>query len=338
MEYIGIDVHKRYCQVAILDDDTPNSDPDECRIRTQRDELEEFARDHADAKVAIEASRNHRFVHDCLKDHVDVNVANPNKTRLIGEQNVKNDRLDAKRLAILLKAQVLPTSYVPPDELREARKLVRTRHSLVQDRTTAQNRIKAILADRGITYDGDVTSQDGREFLAEEELPLSETDRECIQANLRIIETQTEQIEQLEAKINELAATWKDPQLLMTIPGVGPLTAMVVKAEIGEFDRFEEKTQVVSYAGLDPAVNQSGEKDTVGGITKEGSSLLRWALVQGALNVVKYDSHLGNYYTRLKENKPKKKALVATARKLLVMMFAMITKEEEYDPPGATPS
>lgn len=99
--------------------------------------------------------------------------------------------------------------------------------------------------------------------------------------------------------------------------------------------RINDKTQVVSYAGLDPAVNQSGEKDTTGGITKEGPSLLRWGVVQGALNAIRHDTYLGNYYTRLKETKPKKKALVATARKLLVMIYAMVTKEETYDPPGA---
>lgn len=335
VEYIGMDVHKRYCQVAILDDNDTSTDPDECRVRTDRDELDAFAQNHAEATVAIEASRNHRFVYDCLTEHVDVTVTNPYKTRLIGEQKVKNDRLDAKRLAILLKADVLPTSYIPPDELRDARKLVRGRHSLVQDRTSAKNRIKSVLAERGITYNGDVSSEDGRAFLADDELPLSEIDRQRIEADLAVIGTFDEQIAEMTATINKLATTWEEPQRIMTIPGLGPITSMIITAEIGEFDRFDEKTQVVSYAGLDPAVNQSGEKDTTGGITKEGPSLLRWGVVQGALNAVRHDTYLGNYYTRLKETKPKKEALVATARKLRVMIYAMVTKEETYDPPGA---
>jgi transposase len=164
MEYIGMDVHDRYCQVAILDDDT--SDPDERRIPTERAELEEFAREHSDAKAAIEATRNYWFVHDCLEPDLDVSVANPHETGLIADQKVKSDRLDAKRLAVLLRVDALATSYIPPDEFREARKLVRRRKALVEDRTAAKNRVQSTLADRGVSYDGDLFSQDGREFLA----------------------------------------------------------------------------------------------------------------------------------------------------------------------------
>jgi len=105
MEYIGMDVHNRYCQVAILDDDS--TDPEECRIKAQRDELEEFARDHKGAQAAIEATRNYWFVYDCLEPNLDVSVANPHETSLIGDQKVKSDRLDAKRLAVLIRVDAL---------------------------------------------------------------------------------------------------------------------------------------------------------------------------------------------------------------------------------------
>lgn len=336
MEYIGMDVHNRYCQVAILDDDS--TDPDECRIRAERAELEEFAREHQGAQVAIEATRNHWFVYDCLEPQLDVSVANPHETGLIGDQKVKSDRLDAKRLAVLLRVGALPTSYIPPDEFREARKLVRRRKALVDDRTAAKNRIRAALADRGVTYDGDLFGQEGREFLADEELPLSPADRHIITADLAVIETLDDQIERLQRELDEIAATWEETQLLMTIPGIGPVLAVTIVAEIGEIERFDTKKEVVSYAGLDPRVRQSGEKETTDAITKEGPPVLRWALGQGALNVVKYDSYLGGFYSRLKQRKNKQKALAATARKLLVSVYAMLTKKEEYNPPGATPS
>lgn len=335
MMVIGMDVHQRYCQVALLEDDS--TEPKELRLNTERAELEEFAREHEGARVAFEASRNHRFVYECLEDHLEVSVANPAKTGLIGDQAVKNDRLDAKRLAVLLRADALPTSYVPPDEVRDARKLVRHRRSLVEDRTAAKNRVKAVLAERGVTYTGDVSSQQGREFLADEELPLSAADRQVIEADLAVIETVDEQLDDLTRELEQIAVSWEDPQLMMTVPGIGPVIAVTIKAEVGEFERFDHKTEVVSYAGLDPAVRASGEKETTGEITKEGSSTLRWALGQGALNAKRYDPYLGNYFTRLAEHKPKKKALVATARKLLVMIYAMISKQETYDPPeGAT--
>ena len=100
--------------------------------------------------------------------------------------------------------------------------------------------------------------------------------------------------------------------------------------------QFENKKQAVSYAGLDPRVRQSGEKERTDAISKEGPPVLRWALGQGALNVVKYDSYLGNFYTRLKDCKNNQKALAATAWKLLVSCYAMLTKKEAYNPPGAT--
>lgn len=334
MEYIGIDVHDRYCQVAILDDNTDN--PEECRIRTERAELEEFAREHEGAQAAIEATRNYWFVYDCLEPELDVSVSNPHETGLIGDQKVKSDRLDAKRLAVLLRVDALATSYIPPDEFREARKLVRRRKALVDDRTAAKNRVRSALADRGITYDGDLFGQKGREFLADEELPLSAADRHIIEADLAVIETLDDQIERLQDEIDEIAATWEETQLLMTIPGVGPVLSVTIVAEIGEIDRFDNKKQVVSYAGLDPRVRQSGEKETTDAITKEGPPVLRWALGQATLNVVKYDSYLGNFHTRMKDRKHNQKALVATARKLLVSMYAMLTKQEEYDPPEAT--
>ena len=329
-----MDVHNRYCQVAILDDDSTN--PEECRIKAERDELEEFAREHQGAQAAIEATRNYWFVYDCLEPNLDVSVANPHETSLIGDQKVKSDRLDAKRLAVLIRVDALSASYIPPDEFREARKLVRRRKALVDDRTSAKNRVRAALADRGITYDGDLFGEEGREFLADEELPLSSADRHIIEADLEVIQSLDEQIDRLQQEMDEIAATWSETQLLMTVPGIGPCLAVTIAAEIGEIERFDNKKQVVSYAGLDPRVRQSGEKETTDAITKEGPPVLRWALGQAALNVVKYDSHLGNYYSRMKDRKHNQKALVATARKLLVWIYAMLTKEEEYDPPKVT--
>lgn len=332
MECIGIDVHKRYCQVAILDSDSTTHDPEEHRLKTDRAELEDFAAEHAGSTAAIEATRNYWFVYDCLSDELTVKVANPHKTRLVTEQKVKSDRLDAKRLAVLVRADLIAESYVPPEDYREARKLVRRRKSLVEQRTAAKNRIRAVMADRGIIHESEVFSEEGRTFFEDDELPFSETDRQLIESDLAVIDAMDGEVAQLQSVIDEIAATWEETQLAMTIPGIGPCLSATIIAELGELDRFDNKKQVVSYAGLDPRIRQSGEKDTTGPITKDSSSVLRWALGQAALNVVKYDSYMGSYYARLKERKKKKVALVATARKLLVAIYAMITKGEVYKP------
>ncbi len=104
-------------------------------------------------------------------------------------------------------------------------------------------------------------------------------------------------------------------------------------AEVGEIERFDRDKELVSYAGLDPEVHQSGDTEVCGSISKEGSAPLRWTLVQSAHVAVQYDEYLGNFYTRLKRKKNHQIAIVATARKLLVSIFHMLTRKEPYDPP-----
>ena len=115
--------------------------------------------------------------------------------------------------------------------------------------------------------------------------------------------------------------------------GVGQTTAAVVVAELGEVDRFDTHEEVVSYAGLDPVVHQSGETEIHGSISKEGPGALRWALVQSAHIAKRCSDYFGNFYTRLKNRKNKQIAVVATARKILVSMFYMLKRNEPFDPP-----
>jgi len=264
-------------------------------------------------------------------EHLDVTLVNPAKTRIIADATVKTDRVDAKRLAHMLRADMLAESYVPPDEIRELRDLVRTRKSLIEERTSEKNRVRAVLTRTNNTYDSELFGPTGREFLAE--LSLSNADRTIVEAHLSVIEELTTQIEEIEDLIEMKFFEHSETQLLLSIPGVGNFTSAVIVAELGEIDRFDRHEEVVSYTGLDPTVHQSGETEVRGSISKEGPAVLRWALVQAATNAVRYDEYLGNFYTRLKERKNHKIAIVATARKLLVSVFYMLTRKEVYDPP-----
>jgi len=148
-----------------------------------------------------------------------------------------------------------------------------------------------------------------------------------------VIDEYDAQIEKLEAKIEQKTLESPAAQRLLSIPGVGQSTAALIVAEIGEIDRFDRQEELVSYAGLDPMVHQSGDMEVHGSISKEGSAPLRWALVQCAHVSVRYDDYLGNFYTRLKQRKNKQIAIVATARKMLVSIFYMLKRQEPYDPP-----
>ena len=328
--FLGIDLHDHEAQVAVVDDDGNLQD----EIRLPTDRLDELAEEYAGNEAIIEASGHYRAAYEMLDEHLDVTVANPSKNQVIADATVKTDRLDAKRLAHLLRTGWVAESYVPEDEIRELRDLVRARKSLVEERTAEKNRIRAVLKRTNNIYDSELFGPTGREFLAE--LSLSRADRTIIEAHLAVIDELNEQIEVLEEKIERRVVESPAAQLLLTIPGVGQTTAAVVVAELGEITRFETDKEVVSYAGLDPMVYQSGETELHGSISKRGPGALRWALVQSARVAVRCEEYFGNFYTRLKRKKNDQIAIVATARKMLVSMFYMLKRNDPFDPPEAT--
>jgi len=248
--YLGIDTHKRYSQVAVVVYDGNLQD----EIRLPNDRLSELAEEYAGSEAAIEASSNYRLIYERLDEHLDVTLVHPSKNRIIADATVKTNRVDAKRLAQMLRADMLAESYVPPDEIRVLRDLVRTRKSLVEERTAEKNRVRAVLTRTDNTYDSELFGPTGREFLAE--LSLSDADRAILEAHLSVIDAYDEQIEKIEEKIERKVLESPAAVGLLTIPGVGQYTAAVIVSEIGEINRFSKDKQLVSYAGLDPVVHQ----------------------------------------------------------------------------------
>ena len=229
-------------------------------------------------------------------------------------------------------------SYVPPKELRERRALVRGRKRLVEKRTDFKNEVHALLDQHGVSYDWDPFSAEGREILAGENLSLGLVGRQLSESFLSLIDELTAQIEAFEEVIEERAASLEATQLLMTIPGVSFYSSLLTTAELGEIERFGKAKEVVSYAGLDPVVRESGDSRTEGGISKRGSGDLRWILVQCANTAVHRcnDPYLGRFYARLKRRKNHNIAIVATAQKLLVSIFHMLHRKEACDSPGVS--
>ncbi len=330
--YIGIDVHKRYSQIAVLDQ---NGEIVE-EVRVENANLDDFAQQYAGAEAALEATSNYYHIHDTLSEYLDVTVANPSELNLISDTDTKTDRVDAKQLARMVRLGSIPESYVPTDEVRQARALVRGRQTLVEDRTEYANKIHGLLSDHGITEEVKPLSVEGREFL--EELSLPAPWGTLLESYLEIIGTLTEQIESLERVIEERAGSLKETQLLMTIPGVSYFTALTIFAEVGDIDRFERDKEVVNYVGLNPVIRESGDSRFEGSISKRGSGRVRWLLVQASYTAVHTcnDAYLSRFYNRLAQRKGSKKAIVATARKLLVSMYHMLDREEVYDPPGVS--
>jgi transposase len=291
MYYLGIDLDKDDSRVAVLDDDGEVVE----EARVQNASLEAIVEECAGSKAAIEATGNYYTIYDTLDEYLDVVVADPTQTKAIGYAEVKNDRLDAKLLTQFRRADMIAESYVPPQELRERRALVRARKRLSAD---FKNEVHAVLNKEGISYDWDPFSVEGREILAGEGLALGLVAEQLMESFLSVIDELTAQIEELEEMIEETAASLEATQLLMTIPGVSFYSSLLITSEFGEIERFDRAEEVVSYAGLNPVVRESGDSRTEGGISKRGSGDLRWILVQCVQPAVHRcdDSYLGRFY------------------------------------------
>jgi len=330
--YLGIDVHKRYAQVAVMNDAGEIVE----EVRVENANLDDLAQRYAGAQAALEATSNYYHIHDTLSEHLDVTVAHPQKLKQIANSDKKTDRVDAKELARMVRLNSVPESYVPTDEIREARALVRGRQTLIENRTKYANKIHGLLSDHGITKDVKPLNVEGREFLRELSLPAPWDT--LLESYLEIIETLSEEIRELDAEIEEYAGSLKETQLLMTIPGVSYYTALTIYAELGEIDRFDGDKEVVSYVGLNPVIRESDDSRIEGSISKRGSSRVRWLLVQAAHTAVhaSNDEYLTRFYERLASRKNSQKAIVATARKMLVSIYHMLDRGEVYDPPGVS--
>lgn len=179
--YLGIDTHTRYLQVAVVDDGNLHGE-----IRLPNNRLAELAEQYAGGEAAIEASDHYRPVYEMLDEHLDVTLVNPSKNRLIADATVKTDRIDAKRLVHMLRADMLAESYVPSDEIPQGADLVRLRKVLVEERTAEKNRVRAVLKCTDNPYGSELFGPIGREFR--EELSLSDADRTIVEAHLSVID------------------------------------------------------------------------------------------------------------------------------------------------------
>jgi transposase len=231
---------------------------------------------------------------------------------------------------------MIAQSYVPPEEIRERRALVRGRKQLVEKQTDFKNQIHAVLDQQGTSSEWDPFSQKGREVLAGEDLSLGSVARMLIESYLEVIDTLEERISELEDIIQERAASLEETQRLMSIPGISFYSSLLITSELGEIERFDRDKEVVSYAGLDPIVRESADSRTEGSISKRGNPQLRSILVQCAKVAVhrSNDEYLSRFFERVKRRKNYSIAIVATARKLLVSIYHMLDRKEVYDPPG----
>jgi len=331
--YVGIDVHKKYCQAALMDesgriqrelrfDNTLNGASGLVNLARSID---------PQVKAVVEPSANYWIkIYDKLEDEgVEVKLSNPSRTKAIAEARLKTDKQDAKTLAYLLRGELVAESYVPTKKNRERRALIRHRASIMRMRVEVKNRIHALLDKHDLSYEyTDLFGKEGLEWLRSLNLP--NIDQQILQSNLQILETLNTEIRNADIQIAKDAVNEEQAKLLMTMPGVDYYAAMILLSEIGDVKRFASREKIASWVGLAPQVHQSGETHWTGHITRKGSKRARWILTQCAQSARQHDPKMRAFYERIEQKHGSSKAIVAVARKMLAIMYVMLTRNEPY--------
>lgn len=330
MRSIGMDVHRTFAQIAVVEDGLCRDDG---RIGVKPEDLRAWAAGlRRDDEIALEATTNSDAIATMLRPVVArVVVSNPRKTRAIAEAKVKTDKVDARILAELLAADFLPATWVADDQTRTRRRLIARRTHLVKQRTRLKNQVHAILARNLVPTcpHADLFSGVGRRWLAEQSLPADE--RRSVEALLRQLDFHGAELAEVERDVALDAID--DPVIarLMTVPGIDVHAAMSVVAAVGDFGRFSTPEQLVSYLGLHPSVRQSGDRPAVHGrITKAGRAQARGMLVEAAFSAARAPGPLRAFHTRVKARRGFQIATVATARKLAVLCWHLIHNGQDY--------
>jgi transposase len=329
VRFIGLDVHRDFCEVAIAEGGELRSAG---RIETTPETLELFAASlGAQDRVALEVTGNAWEIARIIEPHVArVVVVSPSDTG-IRQARAKTDRLDARALAKLLAAGSLDALWMPDERTRAMRRRLARRSQLVRACTRAKNEAHAALVRRLIRAPGfsDLFGVAGRRWLAGLELPVEE--RETIDGCLRQIEFLDTEIAEVERLIALDALAWPEVRRLMSVPGVNVIVATTFLSAIGDIHRFRGPRQLVGYLGLDPRVRQSGPGPAKHGrISKQGSAPARHALVEASWSVVRQPGPLRAFYDRVRGRRGHQIAVVAAARKLACLFWCLLTREEDY--------
>ncbi|KXB08066.1 hypothetical protein AKJ55_01500, partial [candidate division MSBL1 archaeon SCGC-AAA382M17] len=219
-------------------------------------------------------------------------------------------------------------AYVPPKDIRGLRDKMRLRAKLGDERSRMKGKIRAELEKYRIDLDWNPFTKSGKEKLREMGI-------EAVDHYLPVLETIEDRIEKLEEEFEEIAEDYEKAKLLMTVPGISHFSALLIFAEIGDVERFPGPEKLCSYAGLVPKVHQSGDHKRLGGVKKERDKFLQWILIECTwIHIGCVDSQLTKYYLGKKKEKDSKRAVIATAKKMLTAIYYMLKRGEEYRPEG----
>ena len=319
--YGGLDIHKESITGCVLDEQ--GMLVREHTFPPTKKAVESFTAglSNADTIFAMEACGLWQGAYKMFSDlGFTVKLANPKKTHDIAS-NKKTDKVDARILADLLRTRYLPEVWIPTDEIIELRDITRYKSRLTRTRVQIQNKIKSILLMKGIAYRKTIWNESSLKKLEKQDPQLK--------SYIHLYRVYKKEEEQMKRRIEKIARNKKLPSLLLTMKGVGPLSALIIYAEIGDIHRFASPKELISYAGLCPGIYQSGERMK----TKKNTMVnnwLKWILYECSGIAIKLDPRFTQYFNKMKQKKNYQTARRATARKMLTIMWYMLMKHEPY--------
>ena len=327
MKYIGCDFHPSFQQIAMLDKET--GETVECRLLHTGEARAFYEGLQGPVVVGIEASGNTHWFESLL--------ARLGQELWIGDagaiarQEGRKQKHDRRAAALILRLMVenrFPKIWVPTVAERDLRQLLIHRQHLVRMRTRIKNQLQHIALNQGWQKKSKLWSRAGLELLRSLELePWSGQRRDTLLEMLKELE---EKLKPLDRAVSEEAEQCEAARRLATHPGVGPVISLATVLTMGEVERFADSRRWVSYLGLNPSEQSSGQRRRLGSISKQGNPFLRQLLVEGSVIAARGDKDLGRVYSRLKARKHHGVAKVAVARKLAVRLYWIARTKKSY--------
>lgn len=329
MRIIGCDLHARQQTFAMHE--TTTGEVVNLTLMHEGNAVREFySQLPRPVLVGLEATGSMLWFLNLMEElGIECRVGHPATIRAAAPRKQKTDRLDADLILNLLVENRFPAIWLPTKELLDLRALVLHRHQWVRIRTRIQNALQAIALANGLRRGPSLWSYDGQAKIAFLPLPPHASyRRSMLQEMYRKME---EEIENLTQRVAEQAAQRCGARLLMTHPGVGPVTALATDVLLGDPRRFVDGKALGSYVGLIPREYSSGARQRLGGVTKQGSPLLRFLWCEAGAHAVRRDPELKRFYRRKLVQKGLGKARVAVARKLGIRLWIMLRDEIDYE-------
>lgn len=333
MNHIGIDLGRKNSQICIL---TQGGELIERGVRTERERFAATLKNHRGSRVLLEAGTESEWVARCLEElgH-EVIVADPNYAPMYGQRQrkVKTNIRDARALAEACRLGAYRPAHRTSEPQRRVRARIAIREALVRTRSRYVVLIASLLRQEGLSLPSGGTAT----FLARlQTVTLPEPLQQAIAPMLPVLETLQAQIREADRQLEALS--FRDPRVrrLRSAPGIGPVTAATFVATVDRADRFAGPHQLEAYLGLVPREDSTGEQQRRGPITKAGNTRLRWLLIEAAWSIVNHPKQetasLRTWALRIATRRGRPRAVVAMARRLAGILFAMMRDETVYNP------